>query len=180
MFFRWAVGRGDPLYVRQGVEHMASKARNMLVLKTILDIDWNATYDGVPVLATGRYLYFEYITVRVDGLPETDTLPEVTSRFRVATRTTLRDCEAEVRRLLYVQRLKRHATEEVRIGRAMADERGRPWSPFWKTLFIPGGLKVSATAGDAVERLLTAMLGQKVVWRKWRHRRRQQQSCRWR
>lgn len=73
--FLWALGRSDPLY---GVSHMARVARDMLVLENVLEIDWDATYDVVPVLATGRYLYYDYIPGRFDELSETDTLPAVT------------------------------------------------------------------------------------------------------
>lgn len=56
----------------------------MLVLEMILEIDCDATYAGVTVLVTGRYLYYDYNTGRVNGLPATDTLPPVTPRLLVA------------------------------------------------------------------------------------------------
>lgn len=67
------------------VMHPASAAQNMVVLETMLKIDWEATYAGVMVLAKGRYLYYDYTTGHVDRLPATGTLLTVSLRFRVAT-----------------------------------------------------------------------------------------------
>lgn len=55
--FRLALGQGDPLKVRRGVAHTGNGANNMLMIATILVIDWDSTYAGVPVSATGRYFY---------------------------------------------------------------------------------------------------------------------------
>lgn len=55
----------------------------MLVLETIIEVDWDENYAGVPVFALGGYLYQDYMTGNVDWLPVTGTLPAVTSRFRV-------------------------------------------------------------------------------------------------
>lgn len=63
----------------------------MLVMEKILEIYWDATYSGVPVLETGRFSYYEYNTGRVDGLPKTDTRWTVSPRFCVATRMTLQE-----------------------------------------------------------------------------------------
>lgn len=103
---------------------MASAARNMLFLETILNMDLDETYVVMPALATERYLYYDYNTKHVHKLSVTDTLLAVTPRFSVATRTTLRECEVEVRQLLDGERLVWHATEEARVARLLAEKRG--------------------------------------------------------
>lgn len=82
--FRSELGRVDSLLVRRRVGYMANAALNMLVLETLLDINSGGAYARVPVLMTGRYLYYEYCTGHADGFPATDTLQAVTPRFRVA------------------------------------------------------------------------------------------------
>lgn len=70
---------------------MANVARNMLVLETILELNWYATYARMPVLSTVRYLYYDYNTGRFDGSPATDTLLAATPPFQKVTQTTLWD-----------------------------------------------------------------------------------------
>lgn len=86
-----------------------------------------------------------------EGLPATGTIPEVTPRLHVTTRTTLRDWEAEVRRPLDGELRERKATEQAWLTWAMTDERGRALSPLWPAVFTWGGLQVLETSGDAVE-----------------------------
>lgn len=102
----------------------------------------------------------DYTTERVDVLPATDTLPVVTTRYRMVTRTTLQDCEAEVRWLLDWERRERYGMEEARVARSMADEQGQVLSPLWRTVLTWGGLqknKASADGGGRCGRVISGV-----------------------
>lgn len=83
--YRCALVRSDPLRVRRGggacgergVEHIGAGQDHLNLL--VCDIYWGL------VLAKGSYLYNDCNTSRVHGLPETGTLPTVTTRFPMTT-----------------------------------------------------------------------------------------------
>lgn len=60
--FLWELDRDDPLRIRRGVARMMGVAWNLLVLQTVLKVDWDAMYAGVSIVATVRYLYYDYDT----------------------------------------------------------------------------------------------------------------------
>lgn len=70
---------------------MANVVQNLLALETIVEVDWDASYAGVPVDPTVRYLYYDYDNGLVDWLTAGSLLPMVVSRFGVVARTTLHD-----------------------------------------------------------------------------------------
>lgn len=47
---------------------MSGCARNIIVLRAIHYIDWDATFAGMDVLRTGRYLYYDLDTGTVTEL----------------------------------------------------------------------------------------------------------------
>lgn len=49
----WAMGKEDPIGLRRMVVCMRNNARNLLVLQTILDVDWPGTFNGKNVRNTG-------------------------------------------------------------------------------------------------------------------------------
>lgn len=155
--FRWALSRGDPLQIRRGVARMTDAERNLLFMETILEVDWRATYQGISVVATGMYVYYDYETGRVEGWPSFGTLRAVTPVFRTQTRTTLQHCEVEVQRLLGEDRQQRRAVEEVEASRTLDEERGQAVSALWRTVFTRGEMPVPKTTGEAVEQM-TEML----------------------
>lgn len=59
---------------------MVNAALSMLVLETILEIDWDAKYAGVTAVSTGRYLYYGYDTGQAVGLQDSDATQAIVPR----------------------------------------------------------------------------------------------------
>lgn len=48
---------------------MPMAARGLLTLNTIFSMDWDVTFRGLKLLGTGCYLYYNFNTGAVRGLP---------------------------------------------------------------------------------------------------------------
>lgn len=91
----------DVVGLRDMLAYTQDEARNMLVLQVIHSIDWDATFAGVDLLQTGRYLYYDCNTGCVTVLPavtvHVKTIPAINPVFlQNNLHATLNDCEADV------------------------------------------------------------------------------------
>lgn len=62
---------------------MANETRKLLLLGTFLETGWDETYNFVPFVATGRYLYYDHNIGIVDALSTSGSLSVVVPRFKV-------------------------------------------------------------------------------------------------
>lgn len=112
----WALEKSVPLGFHCMVARMENGACNLLVIQTILEVDWYGTFGWKPVMNTGRYFYFDYHTERVDFVPswtrsEAGVSLGLVPNVHPGRRTMLADCNVEVRR--YDSKHSRHFQEAL-------------------------------------------------------------------
>ena len=77
-------------------------ARNLLVFRRIDEIDWDASFAGIDVRASGRFFPYDYATGTVSALPagsfpDGQEIPAVEVRYRDGCpEATVQTCQAEV------------------------------------------------------------------------------------
>lgn len=132
-------------------------ARCLLVIRTSQEIDWEATFAGHEVLPTGRYLHYDSETGSVSGLPSWRQHGAVEPRFRESRRTTLVNCRTEIEHILAAERPAREEAEATVRAVVINRLREELLLELWATLFERTNSRAPKNAGEAFDRLMTAM-----------------------
>lgn len=156
------------------VERMKNGALNLLVVQTILEVDFPETLNRKLVMSNGAYLYYYYQTGYVNGYPlwtrsGTEACPAIERTFLPGQRTTLSDCEVEVHRHNVEGRQHKRDDWEAGLRWERAEERTTALLVLWSNAFTACGMNFPLRSDEDTGFLIAAVQGRDATQDKIRN-----------